>query len=122
MSRVFAIRISEGAKIFVNEEHIHKQLSFRSHRFPLFKLDDGSKDMADNQPPVADSEVLAKFASIDIGPGMTPFDTKNDTIKAALEKGIAEGEKNIDAKIQNFGMIVNGWAVSKVKERESADI
>ena len=55
--------------------------------------------MADNPPSGADSEVLAKFATIGIGPGLTPSDTKNDTIKAALENGIAEGEKLIDAKV-----------------------
>jgi hypothetical protein len=74
--------------------------------------DEISKDMADNPPPGADSEVLAKFATIGIGPGLTPSDTKNDTIRAALENGIAEGEKIIDAKVQNLGMKVNGWAVN----------
>ncbi|HYJ00936.1 MAG TPA: DUF1254 domain-containing protein [Nitrososphaeraceae archaeon] len=75
-------------------------------------FDEISQDMADNQPPVADSKVLAKFDSIGIGPDLTPSDTKNDTIRAALENGIAEGEKLIDAKIQNLGMKVNGWFVN----------
>jgi hypothetical protein len=75
-------------------------------------FDEISKDMADNPSPVADSEVLAKFATIGIGPGLTPSDTKNDTIRAALENGIAEGEKIIDAKVQNLGMKVNGWLVN----------
>jgi hypothetical protein len=75
-------------------------------------FDEISKDMADNPPPVADSEVLAKFATIGIGPGLTPSDTKNDTIRAALENGIAEGEKIIDAKVQNLGMKINGWLVN----------
>jgi hypothetical protein len=74
--------------------------------------DEISKDMADNPPPVADSEVLAKFATIGIGPGLTPSDTKNDTIRAALENGITEGEKIIDARVQNLGMKVNGWLVN----------
>ena len=74
--------------------------------------DEISKDMADNPPSGADSEVLAKFATIGIGPGLTPSDTKNDTIKAALENGIAEGEKIIDAKVQNLGTNVNGWSVN----------
>jgi hypothetical protein len=30
----------------------------------------------------------------------------------ALENGIAEGEKIIDAKIQNLGTKVNGWLVN----------
>jgi hypothetical protein len=75
-------------------------------------FDEISKDMADNPPPVADSEVLAKFATIGIGPALTPSDTKNDTIRAALENGIAEGEKIIDAQVQNLGMKVNGWLVN----------
>jgi hypothetical protein len=75
-------------------------------------FDEISKDMADNPPPVVDSEVLAKFATIGIGPGLTPSDTKNDTIRAALENGIAEGEKIIDAKVQNLGMKINGWLVN----------
>ena len=75
-------------------------------------FDEISKDMADNQPPVADSEVLIKFDSIGIGPDLTPSDTKNDTIRAGLENGIAEGEKLIDAKIQNLGMKINGWLVN----------
>ena len=74
--------------------------------------DEISKDMADNPPPMADSDVLAKFATIGIGPAMTPSDTKNDTIKAALENGIIEGEKMIDARVQNLGMKVNGWLVN----------
>ena len=75
-------------------------------------FDEISKDMADNEPPVADSEMLAKFATIGIGPGLTPSDTKNDTIRAGLENGIAEGEKIIDAKIQNLGTKINGWSVN----------
>jgi hypothetical protein len=75
-------------------------------------FDEISKDMADNPSPVADSEVLAKFATIGIGPGLIPSDTKNDTIRAALENGIAEGEKIIDAQVQNLGMKVNGWLVN----------
>ena len=75
-------------------------------------FDEISKDMADNQPPLADSEVLAKFDSIGIGPGLTPSDTKNDTIRAGLENGIAEGEKLIDAQVQNLGKNVNGWLVN----------
>jgi hypothetical protein len=75
-------------------------------------FDEISKDMADNPSPVADSEVLAKFATIGIGPGLIPSDTKNDTIRAALENGIAEGEKIIDTQVQNLGMKVNGWLVN----------
>ena len=62
--------------------------------------DEISKDVADNPPPATDSKVLANFATIGIGPGLTPSDTKNDTIRAALENGIAEGEKLINEKVE----------------------
>jgi len=74
--------------------------------------DEIGQDMVDNLPPVADSEVVAKFATIGMGPGLTPSDTKNDTIRVALENGIAEGEKLIDAKVQNLGVKINGWSVN----------
>jgi hypothetical protein len=74
--------------------------------------DEISKDMADNPPPAADSKVLSKFATIGIGPGLTPSDTKNDTIRVALQNGIAEGEKLIDTQVQNIGAKVNGWLVN----------
>lgn len=74
--------------------------------------DEISQYMADNPPPAADSGVLAQFATIGIGPGLTPSDTNNDTIRAALEKGITEGEKLIDAQAQNIGTKVNGWLVN----------
>jgi hypothetical protein len=74
--------------------------------------DEIGQDMADNPPPVADSEVLAKFATIGIGPGLTPSDTNNDTIKSALENGITEGDKFINAQVQNIGTKINGWLVN----------
>jgi hypothetical protein len=57
--------------------------------------DEIGQDMADYPPPAADSEVVAKFANIGIGPGLTP----SDTIRAALENGITEGEKLIDEQV-----------------------
>ena len=74
--------------------------------------DEIGQDMADNPPPAPDSEVLSKFATIGIGPGLTPSDTNNDTIRAALENGITEGEKLIDKQVQNLGVNVNGWFVN----------
>ncbi len=68
--------------------------------------------MADNPPPAADSEVVAKFANIGIGPSSTPSETTNDTIRAALENGITEGEKLIDEQVQYIGEKVNGWLVN----------
>lgn len=74
--------------------------------------DEISTDMANNQPPPADSGVLAQFATIGIGPGLTPSDTKNQTIITALQNGITEGEKLIDEKIQVLGNEINGWFVN----------
>ena len=61
-------------------------------------------------PP--DPGLVTKLASIGIGPGKTPSTEANDTIKAALQTGITEGQKMIDAKVANFGTNVNGWLVN----------
>ena len=73
--------------------------------------DEISNDMAKNIPPPGDSSVLAKFKLIGIGPGLTPSQAANDTIKEALEAGITNGEQLIDQKIQNLGSVVNGWSI-----------
>ena len=57
-------------------------------------------------PP--DPVLVTKLASIGIGPGKTPSPQSNDTIKAALQTGITEGQKLIDAKVANAGTVVNG--------------
>jgi hypothetical protein len=61
-------------------------------------------------PP--DPALVTKFASIGIGPDMTPSTEANDTTKQALQTGITEGEKLIAAKVPNLGTEVNGWRVS----------
>ena len=61
-------------------------------------------------PP--DPVLVTKLASIGIGPGKTPSTEANDTIKAALQTGITEGQKLIDAKVANLGTNVNGWLVN----------
>jgi len=73
--------------------------------------DEIGKDLANNPPPQADSEVLAKFKSIGIGPGLTPSKSANDTVKQALEKGITNGQQLIDEKVLKIGPVVNGWAI-----------
>jgi hypothetical protein len=55
---------------------------------------------------------VTKLASIGIGPGKVPSTEANDTIKAALNTGITEGQKMIDAEVANFGTNVNGWQVN----------
>jgi hypothetical protein len=61
-------------------------------------------------PP--DPELVGKLASIGIGPGKVPSTQANDTIKSALQTGITEGEKLIDAQLANIGEVVNGWSVN----------
>ena len=67
--------------------------------------DEISQGMVNNSPNPPDAQLLAKFTSIGIGPGKTPSKdaANNDTIKKALETGIIQGEKLIDAKIANVG-------------------
>ena len=48
-------------------------------------------------PP--DPGLVAKLASIGIGPGKTPSTEANATIKAALQTGIIEGQKMIDTEV-----------------------
>jgi hypothetical protein len=61
--------------------------------------------------PPPDRQLLAKFASMGIGPGKTPSKeaASNSTLNAALQTGVTEGEKLINAKIANLGTSVNGW-------------
>jgi hypothetical protein len=61
-------------------------------------------------PP--DPTLVDKLASIGISPGMTPSTQANDTIKAALETGIREGQRLIDTKVANVGTVVNGWLIN----------
>ena len=61
-------------------------------------------------PP--DPVLVTKLASIGIGPGKVPSTEANDTIKTALQTGITEGQKMIDARVTNFGTVVNGWLVT----------
>ena len=58
-------------------------------------------------PP--DPVLVTKLASIGIGPGNVPSTETNDTIKTALQTGITEGQKMIDARVAKFGTMVNGW-------------
>jgi hypothetical protein len=69
--------------------------------------------MVGNQQNPPDPILLAKFASIGIGPGKTPSKeaATNSTLNAALQAGITEGEKLINAKIANLGPGVNGWFI-----------
>jgi hypothetical protein len=68
--------------------------------------------MVDNPLNPPDPALVTKLAGIGIGPGKVPSQQANDTIKAALETGITEGEKLIAAKVANFGIKVNGWTMN----------
>lgn len=72
--------------------------------------DELGQAMINNPLNPPDLDLVAKLASIGIGPGKTPSVETNDTIKTALETGIQEGEKMIDARIANIGTVVNGWS------------
>ena len=61
-------------------------------------------------PP--DPVLVTKLASIGIGPGKVPSTEANDTIKTALQTGITEGQKLIDARVANLGTVVYGWLVN----------
>jgi hypothetical protein len=58
-------------------------------------------------PP--DPGLVTKLASIGIGPGKKPSAEANVGIKSALQTGITEGQKMIDAEVANVGTNVNGW-------------
>ncbi len=74
--------------------------------------DEISKAMIGNPLNPPDPTLIKKFAAIGIGPGKSPSTQANDTVKKALEMGIAEGEKLIDAKVAHLGEVVNGWLVN----------
>jgi hypothetical protein len=57
----------------------------------------------------SDPVLVTKLASIGIGPGKVLSTEANGTIKTALQTGITEGQKMIDARVANFGTVVNGW-------------
>ena len=65
--------------------------------------------MVDNPLNPPDPGLVTKLASIGIGPGKKPSVEANTAIKAALQTGITEGQKMIDAEVANVGTNVNGW-------------
>jgi hypothetical protein len=74
--------------------------------------DEIGKAMIGNPLNPPDPGLVTKLASIGIGPGKVPSTEANDTIKTALQTGITEGQKMIDAKVANVGANVNGWLVN----------
>ena len=74
--------------------------------------DELGQAMTNNPLNPPDPGIVAKLESIGIEPGKTPSVDANDTIKTALETGIHEGEKLIDARIADIGTIVNGWSIN----------
>jgi hypothetical protein len=77
---------------------------------PIF--DEIGQAMIGNPLNPPDPTLVDKLESMGIGPGMTPSTQANDTIKAALQTGITEGQKMIDTKVANIGTVVNGWLVA----------
>jgi hypothetical protein len=72
-------------------------------------FDEISAAMVGNPLNPPDPVLVTKLASIGIGPGKLPSTETNDTIKAALQTGITEGQKMIDARVANIGTVINGW-------------
>lgn len=77
--------------------------------------------MIGNPPNPPDPQLISKFAELGIGPGKVPSQGTNDTIKSALEVGIKEGQKLIDARVANAGTKVNGWLVNALAGAYGAD-
>jgi hypothetical protein len=75
-------------------------------------FDEISAAMDGNPLNPPDPVLVTKLASIGIGPGKVPSTEANDTIKTALQNGITEGQKLIDAQVANFGTLENGWLVN----------
>ena len=75
-------------------------------------FDEIGADMIGNPLNPPDPELVTKLTSIGVGPGKVPSTEANDTIKAALQTGITEGQKMIDAQVANFGTVENGWLVN----------
>jgi hypothetical protein len=73
--------------------------------------DEIGQAMSGNPLNPPDPALVDKLTSLGIGPGMTPSKQANDTIKAALQTGISEGQKMIDTQVANFGTTVNGWLI-----------
>lgn len=74
--------------------------------------DEISQGMVGNPPNPPDPQLSAKFATIGIGPGKVPSKEATDTIKAALQTGITEGQELMNAKWANIGQVMNGWNVN----------
>jgi hypothetical protein len=75
-------------------------------------FDEISAAMVGNPLNPPDPVLVTKLASIGIGPGKVPSTEANDTIKTALQNGITEGQKLIDARVANLGTVVYGWLVN----------
>ena len=61
-----------------------------------------------NPPNPRNLQLVSKLEIIGIGPGKTPSTEVNETIRKALQVGITQGQKLIDARATKLGSIVNG--------------
>ena len=100
---------------FVTSEHLQNPVSPKPPFIPTTGIkiyDEIGTAMTGNPLNPPEPPLVTKFASIGIGPGMTPSTQANDTIKQALETGIQEGEKLISAQVPVLGTLVNGWTIA----------
>jgi hypothetical protein len=104
-----------SAAVFLTPELIQTPIAPSPANIPTTGIkifDEIGQAMIANPVTPPNPPLETKFASIGIGPGMTPSTQANDTIKAALQTGIEEGEKLISAQVANVGTVQNGWLIN----------
>jgi hypothetical protein len=100
---------------FVPTEYVQTPISPKPPHIPTTGIkiyDEIGQAMQGNPLNPPEPALVDKFASIGIGPGLTPSTQANDTIQTALQTGITEGEKLISGQVPNLGTEVNGWRIS----------
>jgi hypothetical protein len=78
-------------------------------------FDQISKDMIGNPLNPPNPQLVSKLELLSIGPGKTPSTEANETIRNALQAGITQGEKLIEARATKLGPVINGWEYSNPK-------
>ncbi|MGA8844742.1 MAG: DUF1254 domain-containing protein [Nitrososphaeraceae archaeon] len=73
------------------------------------------RGMIGNPPNPSNPQLVSKLEMIGIGPGKTPSIEANETIRNALQAGITQGQKLIEARATKLGPIVNGWEYGNPK-------
>jgi hypothetical protein len=123
LSKIFAIRIARGSKIFVNKIQVHKPEGFNSSQYKLFELTNGSNVFGNlnivERPKPNNIEIFVKRVSVDskefdykvegwVNCDALDLDTSRDAIYEGneiyiefIEKLLGYLEKNFDKKSEN---------------------